>query len=100
VWGCVDADECLSLPCLNGGTCSESGDHNFTLETNVSTYTGVAVGWYNCSCPAAFGGNECEISREYQSFRFVFSRSQSSEKYVCVAELWFWDALTGQRLKA
>ena len=38
----TDTDECISNPCLNGGTCID-GVYNFT-----------------CVCPGAFVGHRCE----------------------------------------
>ena len=41
----LDIDECLSKPCLNGGTCHD----------------GVAS--YSCKCPRGFAGTNCETSK-------------------------------------
>ena len=41
----LDIDECLSKPCLNGGTC-----HN-------------EVASYSCKCPRGFAGTNCETSK-------------------------------------
>jgi hypothetical protein len=44
-----DVDECLSQPCMNGGTCAESST------------TDVAVGAYRCACATQFQGPVCTL---------------------------------------
>ena len=44
---CIDADECASNPCVNGGTC-EDKDNEF-----------------GCVCAAGFHGDNCERSMNY-----------------------------------
>ena len=39
-----DIDECASLPCQNGGTCTDG------------------VNGYTCACAAGFTGSDCETS--------------------------------------
>ncbi|XP_053403600.1 neurogenic locus protein delta-like [Mercenaria mercenaria] len=46
---CIDIDECLSSPCLNGGSC-ENG--------NMS---------YSCQCLGKWSGTNCEIDLEYDA---------------------------------
>ena len=43
----TDTDECVSNPCLNGGTCID-GVYNFT-----------------CVCPGAFVGHRCEGTLQF-----------------------------------
>lgn len=44
----TDVDECVSVPCVNGGTCYES-----------STHGPVAIGFYQCECPTGYFGENC-----------------------------------------
>ncbi|XP_060563346.1 lactadherin-like [Ruditapes philippinarum] len=37
-----EKDQCLSNPCMNGGTCTDD------------------LGQFNCSCPLRYGGNKCQ----------------------------------------
>eukprot|EP01052_Picozoa_sp_SAG31_P039144 SAG31_NODE_5368_length_2582_cov_2.264599_1_plen_311_part_10 len=46
---CVDADECASNPCQNGGACIDS--------SGTST---VAVGEFECACTGGYFGYHCE----------------------------------------
>jgi len=46
----TDIDECASLPCVNGGTCYQSG----------RTVEGFQPG-YLCVCPASYRGVDCEL---------------------------------------
>lgn len=48
---CIDRDECLTNPCLNGGVCR-----------NREPY-------YECECPSGFYGENCELRQEGQIFR-------------------------------
>jgi protein crumbs len=45
----IDVDECASMPCQNGATCTES-----TVESAVSFHT------YQCTCAAGFANGVCE----------------------------------------
>jgi hypothetical protein len=45
----VDVNECMSAPCVNGATCSES-----STDSTVSTHA------YQCTCAAGFANGECE----------------------------------------
>jgi hypothetical protein len=45
----IDVDECMSSPCANGATCTES-----TVESEVSFHT------YQCTCVAGFANGVCE----------------------------------------
>ena len=44
-----DANECLSIPCLNGASCVDS-----TLDRTIG------VGFYACICLAGYAGRECQ----------------------------------------
>ena len=50
---CMDKDECVDLPCLNGGTC-------FNLEPRLR---------YRCHCPDGFWGENCELIQEGQTLK-------------------------------
>ena len=57
-----DADECATFPCLNGGTCT---DQEFD---------------YECSCPPAFSGLNCEIGKlTYFLFRAYSVHYENSD---------------------
>ncbi|EGD80879.1 NOTCH2 protein [Salpingoeca rosetta] len=43
---CIDADDCLAEPCLNGGLCEDR-----------------VAGFY-CQCPSGFSGDRCEFARD------------------------------------
>ena len=43
----VDIDECSTLPCMNGGTCTDG------------------VNAYSCACVAGYSGDTCEIGKCY-----------------------------------
>eukprot|EP01049_Picozoa_sp_SAG25_P015766 SAG25_NODE_3333_length_1125_cov_1.813840_1_plen_294_part_10 len=47
----VDIDECASLPCLNGGSCSDS-----------TTNTSIPLNQYTCSCAPGFANGQCFYS--------------------------------------
>lgn len=51
--GCTDKDECLDLPCLNGGTC-------INQEPRLR---------YRCICPDGFWGENCELIQEGQTLK-------------------------------
>jgi hypothetical protein len=57
--GCeVDADECASAPCQNGGTCGDSNSHAGHVATG--TFSCVCTqGWYGETCEAS--ANECHV---------------------------------------
>ena len=42
----IDIDECISMPCKNGGTCFQA--------------IGAA---YRCQCPDGYTGNDCSTSK-------------------------------------
>ncbi|XP_068904357.1 neural-cadherin isoform X11 [Tenebrio molitor] len=50
---CTDKDECLDLPCLNGGTC-------VNLDPHLR---------YRCTCPDGFWGENCELIQEGQTLK-------------------------------
>lgn len=50
---CMDKDECVDLPCLNGGTC-------YNLEPRLR---------YRCHCPDGFWGENCELIQEGQTLK-------------------------------
>lgn len=52
--GCMDRNECLDLPCLNGGTC-------INQEPKLR---------YLCQCPDGFWGENCELIQEGQVLKF------------------------------
>ncbi len=49
--GCIDRDECLTNPCLNGGIC-----------INREPY-------YLCDCPDGYFGENCEVHQQGQIVR-------------------------------
>lgn len=51
--GCVDRNECLDLPCLNGASC-------INLEPRLR---------YRCICPDGFWGENCELIQEGQTLK-------------------------------
>lgn len=51
--GCMDRNECLDLPCLNGATC-------INLEPRLR---------YRCICPDGFWGENCELVQEGQTLK-------------------------------
>lgn len=51
--GCTDRNECLDLPCLNGGTCINEEPH---LR-------------YRCICPDGYWGENCELIQEGQTLK-------------------------------
>eukprot|EP01050_Picozoa_sp_SAG11_P008191 SAG11_NODE_709_length_7645_cov_51.686059_2_plen_1938_part_01 len=64
----VDVDECLSSPCDNGATCSES-----TVDSSVSPHA------YQCTCVAGFANGHCEYTyiNEYAAECSVFESSSN-----------------------
>lgn len=52
--GCMDRNECLDLPCLNGGTC-------INQEPRLR---------YRCMCPDGYWGENCELIQEGQVLKF------------------------------
>lgn len=51
--GCVDRNECLDLPCLNGGTCVNQ-------EPRLR---------YRCNCQDGYWGENCELIQEGQTLK-------------------------------
>lgn len=51
--GCVDRNECIDFPCLNGGRCINQ-DPKFR---------------YRCICPDGFWGENCELVQEGQTLK-------------------------------
>uniref|UniRef100_A0A1A9WMH0 EGF-like domain-containing protein n=1 Tax=Glossina brevipalpis TaxID=37001 RepID=A0A1A9WMH0_9MUSC len=51
--GCVDRNECLDLPCLNGATC-------INLDPRLR---------YRCICPDGYWGENCELVQEGQTLK-------------------------------
>uniref|UniRef100_A0A6P4FZT7 Neural-cadherin isoform X5 n=1 Tax=Drosophila rhopaloa TaxID=1041015 RepID=A0A6P4FZT7_DRORH len=51
--GCMDRNECLDLPCMNGATC-------INLEPRLR---------YRCICPDGFWGENCELVQEGQTLK-------------------------------
>lgn len=51
--GCVDRNECLDRPCLNGARCEN-------LEPRLR---------YRCICPDGFYGENCELIQEGQTLK-------------------------------
>ena len=52
----LDIDECLDSPCLNGGNC-----------TNTD-------GGYDCQCPLAFTGDNCEVRKQHNDIGYEASQ--------------------------
>lgn len=50
----MDRNECLDLPCLNGGTC-------INKEPKLR---------YHCICPDGYWGENCELIQEGQVLKF------------------------------
>lgn len=51
--GCMDRNECLDMPCMNGATC-------INLEPRLR---------YRCICPDGFWGESCELVQEGQTLK-------------------------------
>ncbi|XP_035781928.1 neural-cadherin-like isoform X3 [Anopheles albimanus] len=54
---CIDRNECLEYPCLNGGTC-------INQEPRLK---------YKCICPDSYWGESCEFLKERQALKFSTS---------------------------
>ncbi|XP_061509426.1 putative neural-cadherin 2 [Anopheles gambiae] len=54
---CIDRNECLDYPCLNGGTC-------------INQEPGLK---YKCICPDSYWGASCEFLKERQALKFSTS---------------------------
>ena len=51
----IDVDECASIPCDNGATCSDS-----TTTSDIPGYAASDIHTYRCSCAAGYGNGWCE----------------------------------------
>ena len=51
--GCIDKNECLEGPCLNGGTC-------INQDPRLR---------YRCVCPEGYWGENCELVQEGQTLK-------------------------------
>lgn len=51
--GCMDRNECLDMPCMNGATC-------INLEPRLR---------FRCICPDGFWGESCELVQEGQTLK-------------------------------
>ncbi|XP_050303597.1 neural-cadherin-like [Anthonomus grandis grandis] len=65
---CIDKDECLDLPCLNGGTC-------INLEPIFK---------YRCNCPAEYWGENCEILLEGQILKLSIGAFAAILVCLCI----------------
>lgn len=63
---CVDKNECLDSPCLNGGICINLGSDLL----------------YKCKCRSGFWGNNCELGSEEQ--RLEISIGALSAIFLCL----------------
>ena len=52
----LDIDECLDSPCLNGGNCANT------------------AGGYDCQCPLAFTGENCEVRKQHSDTGYKASQ--------------------------
>lgn len=64
--GCMDRNECLDLPCLNGGECVNQ-------EPRLR---------YRCICPDGYWGENCELIQEGQTLKL--SMGALAAILVCV----------------
>ncbi|XP_050321161.1 putative neural-cadherin 2 isoform X1 [Bactrocera neohumeralis] len=64
--GCVDRNECLDLPCLNGATC-------INLEPRLR---------YRCICAEGYWGENCELMQESQ--RLKLSMGALGAIFICL----------------
>ena len=68
--GCIDADECVSNPCGNGGTCEDKDNE------------------YSCECAAGFHGVNCETSTNYTKHYVVHGITILSLDFFTLRTLW------------
>ena len=54
---CIDRNECLDYPCMNGGTCINQEPRSK----------------YKCICPENYWGESCEFMKERQALKFSTS---------------------------
>lgn len=78
--GCMDRNECLDLPCLNGGTC-------INQEPRLR---------YRCICPDGYWGENCELIQEGQVLKF--SMGALAAILVCLLIILSEDCLFSQTL--
>jgi hypothetical protein len=105
-----DYDECIEIPCLNGGVCT-NGRNNFDcqcargfkgrncdIDVNecdsspcVRGVCGDLDGRYQCMCPPGFNGTECQLDRdECLSNPCQTGRCHDGfDRYTCVCDVGF-----------
>lgn len=84
--GCMDRNECLDLPCLNGGIC-------INQEPKLR---------YRCDCPDGFWGENCELIQEGQTLKLSMGALAAilvclliilSEQFSCYIDFVFFSRL-------